>query len=149
VNQPGQPYPGQPYPGQPYPGSVPGPGQYNPAVIQPNPQFPPQGNTAATNPGLAAVQQAILNPAARQSSFANPGQQQQGFGGGIAGVGVPAEIKGSGIMVVKDRSKYREWEFIYDPKEDKNVVGAAAANMNAAGGPGGLSGVTPQTPTKP
>ena len=58
------------------------------------------------------------------------------MGAGIAGVGIPAEIKGEGIMVIKERSKYREWEFIYDPKEDKNVVGAAAAAQNANGGAG-------------
>jgi hypothetical protein len=52
------------------------------------------------------------------------------MGAGIAGVGLPAEFKGKGIMVIKERSKYREWEFIYDPKDDKNVVGAQAAQMN-------------------
>ena len=53
---------------------------------------------------------------------------------------MPAEIKGEGIMVIKERSKYREWEFIYDPKEDKNVVGAAAANQNQNGMQGGNTG---------
>ena len=33
-------------------------------------------------------------------------------------------------MIIKERSKYREWEFIYDPKEDKNIVGAAGAQQN-------------------
>lgn len=57
-----------------------------------------------------------------QSAF-NNNPQQGGLGTGIAGVGIPAEIKGEGIMVIKERSKYREWEFIYDPKEDKTIVG--------------------------
>lgn len=75
------------------------------------------------------------------------------MGGGIAGVGVPAKFKGEGIMVVNDRSKYREWEFIYDPKKDKTIVGAAAANMNSGGTPNtnplGGSFNSPQTPTQP
>jgi hypothetical protein len=53
------------------------------------------------------------------------------MGTGIAGVGLPAAFKGSGIMIIKEHAKYREWEFIYDPKEDKNVVGAAAAAQNS------------------
>jgi hypothetical protein len=43
--------------------------------------------------------------------------------GGIAGVASTAE--GKGIHVVNDRTKYKEWEFIYDIKKDKTVVGAA------------------------
>lgn len=70
------------------------------------------------------------------------------MGSGIAGVGVPAEFKGEGIMVIKDRSKYREWEFIYDPKEDKTIMGAAAAANNAAASAGGNNPMqtTPQQP---
>jgi len=79
------------------------------------------------------------------------------MGAGIAGVGIPAEIKGEGIMVIKDRSKYREWEFIYDPKEDKNIVGPAGLqpggvqNANPLGGqsPTGATGTTGATPTPP
>ena len=56
------------------------------------------------------------------------------MGTGIAGVGLPAEYKGEGIMLIKERSKYREWEFIYDPKEDKNIVGPAGTP--GMGGPG-------------
>lgn len=70
------------------------------------------------------------------------------MGTGIAGVGVPKEIKGSGIKVVKERSKYREWEFIYDPKEDKTVVGAAAASQNQQM-QNGAPGVSPGSLSKP
>jgi hypothetical protein len=46
-------------------------------------------------------------------------------GVGIAGVG--GNLPGKGIHVIKDHSKYKEWEFIYDIKNDKTVVGAAGA----------------------
>jgi hypothetical protein len=48
-------------------------------------------------------------------------------------------------MVIKERTKYREWEFIYDPKEDKNIVGPG-------GTPQGQNPQNPlgqQTPTTP
>jgi hypothetical protein len=47
--------------------------------------------------------------------------------GGIAGVASTAE--GKGIHVVNDHSKYKEWEFVYDLKKDKTVVGAAGVNQ--------------------
>lgn len=46
--------------------------------------------------------------------------------GGIAGVASTAD--GKGIHKVNDRTKYKEWEFVYDLKKDKTVVGAAAVN---------------------
>ena len=158
-SQPGVlPYPGQPgmpvqYPGQqpgitPYPGMPVTPGQTDPNTGQPyttpppnssNPQmnapggFPATGNAAnsngssnGSNTALGAINKSIFG-AAPTSAFNSP---QNGMGAGIAGVGLPAEFKGKGIMVIKERSKYREWEFIYDPKDDKNVVGAQAAQMN-------------------
>lgn len=127
-------------------------------------------------PGLGnvpnAVTNAIFNPptSATGGAFGNPqpgiasgsafqNQAAGGLGTGIAGVGVPAEYKGEGIMVVKERKKYREWEFIYDPKEDKNIVGAAGAQQNQqmqqgqgqGQNPGlGLGQSTPTpSPTKP
>jgi hypothetical protein len=36
-------------------------------------------------------------------------------------------VEGKGIHVIKDHSKYKEWEFVYDIKNDKTVVGAQAA----------------------
>ena len=127
---PGQlPYPAMPVQqgNYPYPPQGPVPGQ--------SPYPNQSGTPTPTVP--QAVTNAIFNPSATgRSAFGNPQPSAGGMGGGIAGVGLPAEMKGEGIMVVKDRSKYREWEFIYDPKEDKNIVGAAAAAQNAgAGGP--------------
>lgn len=142
----GQPVPGQMYPGQqpPYPGQVqpgqPYPGQ-QPFVPAP-PSTPPNAGgfgTPGSNAGIDAVRNQIFSGGGQSAFNNNP--QQGGLGTGIAGVGIPAEIKGEGIMVIKERSKYREWEFIYDPKEDKNVVGAAGANQNA--NPGGIPNRNP------
>jgi len=47
---------------------------------------------------------------------------------GIAGVGGAAQ--GDGIHVIKDHSKYKEWEFIYDIKDDKTAIGAGAVMQN-------------------
>lgn len=47
--------------------------------------------------------------------------------GGIAGVASTAD--GKGIHLVNDQSKYKEWEFVYDLKKDKTVVGAAGVNQ--------------------
>jgi len=66
-------------------------------------------------------------------------QNTQGnmMGGGIAGV---ASTKESGsIMIYNDRSKYNEWEFIYDPSKEKllpnpngsGAVGTPASQMGS------------------
>jgi hypothetical protein len=53
---------------------------------------------------------------------------------------VASTAEGKGIHVINDHAKYKEWEFVYDLKKDKTVVGAAAVNQqqqraaaNAAG----------------
>jgi hypothetical protein len=47
-----------------------------------------------------------------------------GFSGGGAGLaGVASTAKGEGIHLINDRSKYQEWEFIYDLKNDKSSAG--------------------------
>jgi hypothetical protein len=46
------------------------------------------------------------------------------FSGGGAGLaGVASTAKGEGIHRINDRSKYQEWEFIYDLKNDKSSAG--------------------------
>jgi hypothetical protein len=79
---------------------------------------------------------------------------------------VASTAAGVGIHLINDRKKYKEWEFVYDIKNDKTTgVGQMMQqqqNMmqgNPAGGPGGLGGTqqgsgfgtgpSPQTPTPP
>jgi hypothetical protein len=44
-----------------------------------------------------------------------------GGGTGIAGVASTAD--GTGIHIIHDHTKYKEWEFVYDLKNDKSVLG--------------------------
>ena len=47
-----------------------------------------------------------------------------GFTGGGAGLaGVASTAEGEGIHVINERSKYKEWEFVYDLKNDKSALG--------------------------
>ena len=53
---------------------------------------------------------------------ANPGNipSNNVIGGGIAGVASTAS--GSGIKVINDRQKFKEWEFVYDMTKDKTTA---------------------------
>ena len=141
--------PGQPYtypqviPGQVPFGQVPQTGQpvqpYNPFQQQNqlqqqnqpyNPNQPAGGGVAPTgntppgqNPAAALIQNLLTSP--RQAPSTTGGLT--GGGTGIAGVASNAE--GKGIHVVNDHTKYKEWEFVYDLKNDKSVMGAAAGAM--------------------
>jgi hypothetical protein len=66
------------------------------------------------------IQQLLTTPRQPPSATNN---FTTGNTGGIAGVASTAE--GKGIHVVNDHAKYKEWEFVYDLKKDKTVVGAA------------------------
>jgi hypothetical protein len=70
------------------------------------------------------IQSLLTTPRQPPSSIASA--FTSGNTGGIAGVASTAD--GKGIHKVNDRSKYKEWEFIYDLKKDKTVVGAATVN---------------------
>ena len=92
------------------------------------------------------IQQILTTPRQPPSSIAG---FTTGNTGGIAGVASTAE--GKGIHVVNDHTKYKEWEFVYDLKKDKTVVGAAGVNQqqqiqqqmqqNGTNGPFGSSSV--------
>ncbi len=160
-----QPFPGQQPPAQ-NPGVTPLPGQSTP--------FPqniaPQGGGQAPLPGSSTngpgsgqaqtaaglIQGLLTTPRQPPSSIAG---FTTGNTGGIAGVASTAE--GKGIHVVNDHTKYKEWEFVYDIKKDKTVVGAqgVAAQQQMQQQmqqPGGLSapgsspfGSSPSTSTSP
>jgi hypothetical protein len=144
---PGQPsYPGQTgFPGIPgfpggFPGSAPGARPGGNTYPQPgapiNSQtggaagspFQPGGAFPGTAPGGAAGQNQAINlinnllTTPRQGGI--PGQAgAAAMGPGI--VGVATKHEGVGIKVYAERTKYQEWEFVYDPKEEKapNMAG--------------------------
>lgn len=150
---PGQPPPG--VPGQPPPGMPPGlwqriqqganpgaPGVPYPVAGQPAPN-PPAGVPAGAAPApvgaggapasskptdVASLMRSILftprqGPAvpAQSSGAAAPGPQR--LGAGIAGVA--STLEANSIRVYKERTKYNEWEFVYDAAKDlQKAMGA-------------------------
>ncbi|MGP0072669.1 MAG: hypothetical protein ACLPWF_12150 [Bryobacteraceae bacterium] len=119
-------------PGQSPNPTAPAPAQ-NPTPLTPSPAFPIQqaGQQGGQAPGQPAqqsaanlIQQLLTTP--RQPPSAATAGFTSGNTGGIAGVASTAD--GKGIHKVNDRVKYKEWEFVYDLKKDKTVVGAAAVN---------------------
>ncbi len=159
-----QPYVGGGYVGaQPVGGAVPAPGQVNPGApgFQPNyptggvqpilgqgqtPLFPAQG-AGAQNPATQMIQQILTNPRPAPTGAA-PGQAAgqpigQQIGGGIAGVASKAEDPS--IMVYKDRTKYNEWEFVFDFSKPKGAVALAGQGQGVVGTPAQTLGSTPGT----
>lgn len=130
--QPAQVVPGQSFvPGMPgvttaqfqaaaqAPGAQPGPSYIPPGA--PPPPVPASGGQqpapgASPNQALEMIQRLLTTP--RPGGLGGAAAQQGGqvIGGGIAGFASRAEAEG--IKVYRERTKYNEWEFIYDIKED-------------------------------
>lgn len=75
-------------------------------------------------------------------------------GGGIAGVA--SKLEAEGIKVYRKRSKYNEWEFIYDPRTDPSTPAGRQAMMGlppgmrqGGTGVGGTVGTGTGVPTGP
>lgn len=152
---PPQPYPApQPYPTvQPYPASQPYPGQSQPVPAYstqpgvggapvpgqsayPQPGYQPaQTGPAGQNPALGLIQKLLTTPRASGLTGAMAGGPGGGqiMGGGIAGVASTFEAEG--IKVYNERTKYNEWEFLYDPAKDRARMGqfGVAPGLNQPG----------------
>jgi hypothetical protein len=76
-----------------------------------------QGASQAQQSAAAKMINDILMKPNPRGLAAVQGAQGNLMGGGIAGVASTAES--DAIMVYNDRSKYNEWEFIYDPTKEK------------------------------
>jgi hypothetical protein len=111
-----------------------------------SPYFGQPGLQAAGNPAQQAAAAQMINDLLMKP---NPrglagvqGAQGNLMGGGIAGVASTAES--DAIMVYHDRSKYNEWEFVYDPTKEKPLpnpagggsVGTPASQMGSTFAPG-------------
>ncbi len=108
------------------PGQTPGmPASFPQIPGVPQPPGQPAAGAAGQPQSAASMIQQILTtprqPPASISAFTS------GNTGGIAGVASTAE--GKGIHLVNDHAKYKQWEFVYDLKKDKTVVGAAGVNQ--------------------
>lgn len=129
------------------------------------PQYPGQPQTAGAMPGAQGQNQAtsLINNILTTARQPPSGMGLGGGGTGLAGVASTAQ--GTGIHIVNDRKKYKEWEFIYDLKNDKTTgvgqlmqqqqqmmqqqgapgtQGGAFGSQPGQGGPG-----TQQAPTQP
>jgi len=75
-----------------------------------------------------------------------PAGMQTGGGGQITGgglVGVASKLEGPSIKVYNERSAYHEWEFIYDPKNDKSLALAGAPAPGGGTAPASRGAQTP------
>lgn len=82
------------------------------------------------NPATTMIQQILTRPNPQGLANIQGGLGgTQAMGGGIAGVA--SKFDAEGIKIYKEKTNYKEWEFIYDPtKELKNAMGQQQGNMN-------------------
>jgi hypothetical protein len=132
-----------------------------------NPQVPPSPQSAAagtqpnaalpgnntSNPALNAIDNALFRP--NQAATAGPTGSP-----GIAGVA--SKFKGPSIKAYREKTKYQEWEFVYQPLTNQpganqpglNQPGSNQTGLNSAGanqpGQAGAAGQSPlQNPFGP
>lgn len=116
--QPATPSPGPAYSTQTGVGGAPIPG-YSPF---PQPGLQPVPSEPTQNPALQLIRDLLTRP--RPGGLAAVQQQQrqaptlggQILGGGIAGVA--SRFEAEAIMVYNERTRYNEWEFVYDYRKD-------------------------------
>jgi len=127
-----QPYSSSPYGGPPPP--------YGPYSSAPSARPVPTGG-AGSNPALEMIQRILTTP--RPGGLGQTqGQSAFTIGGGIAGVATTLEAEG--IKVYNERTKYNEWEFIYDFRKDRSMLRPGTPTS-----PPGLLLQAPQGPTTP
>jgi hypothetical protein len=87
-------------------------------------------------------------PAPATTGVTPPAATGQVIGGGIAGVASKREQEG--IKVYKDKTKYNEWEFVYDISKDQSRAGASVpAQQQQQGQPGQPGNAQPTTQASP
>ena len=122
--------PGLGFAGNPLaPESTPQPG------VQPTPfgnQATP-GNPTQLNPAIQNINNQLTNPSAATPVPAPANGQNAQAGPGIAGVA--SKFEGASIKTYNKRTKYKEWEFVFDPSTG-TVPGQTANGQNQAGLPG-------------
>ena len=104
---------------------------------------------AAANPALQLIGDMLKSP--RPGGLAGlPGSGMAGvtgIGGGIAGVA--STLEAPSIMVYNERSRYNEWEFLYDQREEQAAAAAAQARGAGIGGEQNPLGGGPNMPGRP
>ncbi|MBL8242389.1 MAG: hypothetical protein JNM66_33495 [Bryobacterales bacterium] len=110
--------PGQPYP----PGSPMPPGGFRPGGGSTSFGSPPlpggMPGGVNVNPATAMIQQILTRPNPQGLANIQGGMNAgTGMGGGIAGVA--SKYDAEGIKIYKEKTNYKEWEFVYDPTKDQ------------------------------
>ncbi len=103
--------------------------------------FQQQGNRPQPNIGADAarmIQDALTRPRPGGFPGVQPQQTQQGnvIGGGIAGVA--SKYEGEAIKRYNERSKFDEWEFVYDRRNDRSAQQQMPGGMPGQQMPGGM-----------
>jgi hypothetical protein len=88
------------------------------------------------------IQQILTRPNPQGLANIQGAAAPGGMGSGIAGIA--SKVDAEGIKIYKEKTNYKEWEFVYDPsKELKNaqgqIPGQSSGQIPGLGGqPGGL-----------
>jgi hypothetical protein len=81
-----------------------------------------------SNPAMQMINQLLSSPNPRAMGIGQSATGQQPLqAGGIAGVA--SKLESESIKVYNDRSKYNEWEFTYDPRQDRTANQASMMNQ--------------------
>lgn len=104
--------------------SAPGMGSpVNPTTSGQTPPGTPAGQSASGQTGQAG-----------QAASGGTSSTSQTFGGGpIIGVASPSEAES--LMELQGKTHYNEWEFVYDPRYDRQSAGGGGAGLPGMGGP--------------
>jgi hypothetical protein len=109
--------------------------------------LPPGQAGMAPNPATNIIQNLLTSPrpGGLGGEQASPTARGETIGGGIAGVASKKEALG--IKLYAERQNYNEWEFLYDPRNDRSralaagVMGGQATPGQGAPGQQGQSGL--------
>jgi len=89
----------------------------------------PQGSQQP-NPAAALIQRLLTTPHPQGIGAVQQQGPIQQAGTGIAGVA--SKLEADSIKVYSDRSKYNEWEFVYDPRTDRMFARQAGSQQGTA-----------------
>jgi len=100
---------------------------------------------AASNPALDAIRSMLTTPNPRGMAAIQPAGNT-GPQLGMSGIaGVASKLEAEGIKVYNDRTKYNEWEFLYDARMDRTAAPMQqGAQPGTPGQPPGPPQMSPQ-----
>jgi hypothetical protein len=96
------------------------------AAVQTPAPFGQTAGATAQNPAVAMIDQMLRspNPQGLQRAMAASGAAQAQISGGVFIAGVASKFEADAIKVYNDRSRYNEWEFVYDYRQDQLAMAA-------------------------